>query len=201
MFSPNAFPPPHAADPADDPAAVAGDGVVGLRGLAGTAAAGWVQRPARRIGAKSDRAIASHPMFRYKLRTLLILMAVIASFIGLYVQVWRFNHAVPALFTTAVTATSFLAIQRRHQKNEMLGAALGGAVGGILSIALHRIACEVLLPDVYEYEGLPVFEFTLLFSPVGAVCGMLVGLLVWMFAFLSRIDAEMRAAGGHSGSA
>jgi len=137
---------------------------------------------------------------RFRLRTLLIAVSIIASFIGLYVHVWRFNHFVPALFTTAVTAASFLAIQRRHQKNELLSAVLGGAVGGILSITLHKIACDAILPDVYEHEGLPVFEFTLLFSPVGAVCGMTVGLLVWMFAFLSKIDAEMRAAGGHGGS-
>jgi len=139
-------------------------------------------------------------MFRFRLRTLLLVLGVIASFIGLYVHVWRSNHVVPALFTTTVTATLFLAIQRRRQKNERLGALLGGTGGGILSITLHKIACDAILPDVYEHEGLPVFEFTLLFSPVGAVCGMTVGLLVWMFAFLSKIDAEMRAAGGHGGS-
>jgi hypothetical protein len=132
---------------------------------------------------------------RYRLRTLMIVLGVIASFIGLYVHVWRFDHFLPALFTTSVTAATFLAIQRHRQKNERLGAVIGGAAGGILSVTLHKIACDVLLPDVYEHEGLPVFEFTLLFSPLGAVVGMIVGLLVWMFAFLSRLDAEMRAAG------
>ena len=62
------------------------------------------------------------------------------------------------------------------------------AAGGILSITLHKIACDVLLPDVYEHEGLPVFEFTLLFSPVGVLCGMMVGLLVWVLAFLHKLD-------------
>jgi hypothetical protein len=126
---------------------------------------------------------------QFSLRALLLTVAVIASFVGLYAQVWRFNHAVPALFTTAATAALFLVIQRRRQKSERLGAVLGGGAGGILSITLHKIACDVLLPDVYEHEGLPVFEFTLLFSPVGAVCGMGVGLFVWMLAFLQKVDA------------
>jgi len=125
---------------------------------------------------------------QFSLRAFLLTVAIIASFIGLYVHVWRFDHFVPALFTTAVTATLFLAIQRRRQKNERLGAVLGGAAGGILSITLHKIACDALLPDVYEHEGLPVFEFTLLFSPVGAFCGMIVGLLVWMLAFLLKLE-------------
>ena len=121
---------------------------------------------------------------QFSLRKLLLTVAVIASLIGLYVHVWRFSHVIPALFTTAATAIAFLAVQRRRQKHERLGAVLGGAAGGILSITLHRIACDVLLPGVYEHEGLTVFGYTLLFSPVGAVCGMIVGLLVWMFAFL-----------------
>jgi energy-converting hydrogenase Eha subunit A len=128
-------------------------------------------------------------MFLYRLRTLLIAVTVVGLFIGLYVNVWRFDHFLPALFTTTVTAASFLAIQRRCQGNERLGAILGGAVGGILSIVLHKIACDVLLPGVYEDEGLPLFEYTLLFSPVGAVCGMIVGLFVWMLAFLAKLDA------------
>jgi hypothetical protein len=135
---------------------------------------------------------------QFSLRAFLLTVAVVASFIGLYVHVWRFNHVVPALFTTAVTAATFLAIQRRCQQNEQLGAVLGGAAGGILSIMLHKIACDVLLPDFYEHEGLPIFEFTLLFSPVGAVCGMIVGLFVWMFAFLHQLD---QAACGSSGRA
>src|SRR5262245_7699570 len=130
---------------------------------------------------------------RYRLRTLMILTVVIATLMGLYVHVWRSNHVVPASFTTAVTAALFLAIQRHRQKNERLGAAIGGAVGGILSITLHKFACDILLPDVYEHEGLPVFEFTLLFSPAGALGGIIVGLLVWGFTFLSRVDAELRA--------
>jgi hypothetical protein len=48
---PNAIPPPHAADPAGHPASAAGGSLVGLRNLAGTDAAGRVQRPTRRIGA------------------------------------------------------------------------------------------------------------------------------------------------------
>ena len=126
---------------------------------------------------------------QFSLRALLVTVAVIASFIGLYVHVWRFDHFLPALFTTTVTAASFLAIQRRCQGNERLGAIVGGAAGGILSIALHKIAGDILLPGVYDDEGLPVFEFTLLFSPVGAVCGMIVGLFVWMLAFLAKLDA------------
>ena len=130
---------------------------------------------------------------QFSLRAFLVAVAVIASFIGLYVHVWRFDHFLPALFTTAVTAASFLAIQRRCQGNERLGAVLGGAAGGILSITLHKIACDVLLPDVYEHEGLPVFEFTLLFSPLGAVCGMIVGLFVWMLAFLHKVDVGVKS--------
>src|SRR5262245_28485034 len=130
---------------------------------------------------------------QFSLRALLLTMAVMASFIGLYAQVWRVNGLVPALFTTAVTAAALLAIQRRRQKSERLGALLGGAAGGILSIALHKIACDVLLPGVYEDEGLGVFGVTLLFSPVGAFCGMIVGYLVWVFAFLLQLDARARA--------
>jgi hypothetical protein len=125
---------------------------------------------------------------QFRLRGLLLTAAVIASFIGLYVHVWRLDHFLPALFTTAVSAALFMAIQRRCQQNERVGAVLGGAAGGILSIALHKIACDVLLPGVYEHEGLIVFEFTLLFSPLGAVCGMLVGYLVWMLAYLHQLD-------------
>ncbi len=67
---------------------------------------------------------------QFSLRALLLTVAVIGSFIGLYVHVWRFNHFVPALFTTTVTAAFFLAIQRRCQGNERLGAIIGGAAGG-----------------------------------------------------------------------
>ena len=124
---------------------------------------------------------------QFSLRAFLLAVALIASFIGLYLHVWRYDHLLPALFTTAVTAAAFLAIQMRRRKYEPLGAVLGGAAGGILSIALHKIACDTLLPDVYEHEGLPLFEFTLLFSPVGAVCGMIVGLVVWTFAFVLKL--------------
>jgi hypothetical protein len=127
---------------------------------------------------------------RYRLRTLLIVLTGIALAIGLYLHVWRWNHFLPALFTTSVVAVLFLAIQRHQRGSERLGAVLGGAAGGILSIALHKIACDVLLPDVYEHEGLPLFEFTLLFSPVGALCGMIVGYLVWMLAFLHKLDTR-----------
>jgi hypothetical protein len=126
---------------------------------------------------------------QFSLRALLLTVAVIASFIAMYVHVWRFNHFLPALFTTTVTAAFFLAVQSRRQ-DKRPGAIIGGAIGGILSITFHKIACDVLLPDVYEHENLPTFEFTLLFSPVGAVCGMIVGWFVWMFAFLHRPDAE-----------
>jgi O-antigen/teichoic acid export membrane protein len=126
---------------------------------------------------------------QFSLRALLVTVAVIMSFIGLYVHVWRFDAFLPALFTTAVTAASFLAIQRCHQANERLGAVIGGAVGGILSIALHKIACDAHLPGVFEDEGLGVAGVTLLFSPVGAVFGVLVGLFVWMLAYLHKLDA------------
>ena len=46
-----------------------------------------------------------------------------------------------------------------------------------------------ILDSPYEDEGLGVVGLTLLFSPIGAVCGMVVGLLVWMFAFLLKLDA------------
>jgi hypothetical protein len=85
---------------------------------------------------------------QFSLRAFLLTVAVIASFIGLYVHVWRFDHFLPALFTTAVTAASLLAIQRRRQKNERLGAVLGGAAGGIFSITsqdcLRRAASRSL---------------------------------------------------------
>jgi hypothetical protein len=126
---------------------------------------------------------------QFSLRALLVTVAVIMSFIGLYVHVWRFDALLPALFTTAVTAATFMAIQRRCQENERLGAVLGGAAGGILSIALHKIAGDIQFPGVYEDEGLGVAGVTLLFSPVGAVFGVLVGLFVWMLAFLHKLDA------------
>jgi hypothetical protein len=129
---------------------------------------------------------------QFSLRDLILAIAVIASFIGLYVHVWRFNHFVPALFTTTIVAFLSLIIQRRRHKNELLGAVLGGAIGGILSITFHKLACDLLLPDVYEHEGLPVFHFTLLFSPLGAVCGMIAGYLVWMLALLPMLDGRSR---------
>ena len=126
---------------------------------------------------------------QFSLRALLLTVAVVAAFIGLYVHVWRFDHFLPALFTTTVTAAALLAVHWGHPKNERPAAVIGGAVGGILSILFHKIACDVLLPGVYEHEGLPLFSFTLLFSPVGAVCGMIVGLFVWMLAFVHRLEA------------
>ena len=67
---------------------------------------------------------------QFSLRAFLLTVAVIGSFIGLYVHVWRFDYFLPALFTFTVTAAFFLAIQRRCQGNERLGAIIGGAAGG-----------------------------------------------------------------------
>jgi hypothetical protein len=127
-------------------------------------------------------------MFRFTIRDVLLLTVAVALFLGLYVHVWRLNHFLPALFTTIAAATLFMEVQIRQKESGKLGAVLGGAAGGILSIALHKVACDILMPDVYEHEGLPLFEFTLLFSPLGAVCGMIVGLFVWALKFLSLPD-------------
>ena len=129
---------------------------------------------------------------QFSVRAVLLTVAVVAAFLGLYLHVWRFNHFVPAMFTSAVTAALLLAIQRRRQKSERLGALLGGAAGGILSIALHKIAGDVLLPGDYEDEGLGVLGITLLFFPVGALFGTIAGLIVWVFALVNQLDVKAR---------
>lgn len=143
--------------------------------------------------AATEPAATGRP--RYSLRALLVGTIGSATFIGMYTHVWRQAPVVAALFTTSAVAAIGMAVQRSRQKNGLLGAIAGGAIGGITSVALHKVCCEaLLLPDEYEHSGLDLAGYTLGFGPPAAIVGIAIGGIVWaatrLFAFLRKLDTQ-----------
>lgn len=97
-----------------------------------------------------------------------------------YILVWPASNLIPALYTTSVVAFIVLVKRIRDKQDELQGALFGGAIGGVLSVAFEKIACDVIRPGYCEHEGLDLLGFTLLFSIPGMIIGLVVGLMVWL---------------------
>lgn len=119
---------------------------------------------------------------RFSLRFLLYSVVLFALGLFLYLRVWQFNHLIPALYTTSMFAAFAQANQSNSNQSSFRGALSGGAIGGIVSLMLDKLCCDLILPGFYEHEGLDLFGYTLLLSPIAIIGGMIIGVVVWTVA-------------------
>jgi len=112
----------------------------------------------------------------------------------MYLHVWRASFIIPAIFTTVASAAIGMSCLRVCHGNTLLGAIVGGGVGGIVAAAIHKVCCGRLVPDMFEHEGLDLIGYTLMLSPLAALLGVVIGTLTWVVAwfvaFVRQIDQQ-----------
>jgi hypothetical protein len=139
-------------------------------------------------------SVSSRRRLQFSLRALLLSAAVVTTFVVMYIHVWRVYPLVLAGFTTVIASVICMERVRKRHGYTLVGAAAGGALGVIVATAFHKIYCELLIPGMFEHEGLDLLGYTLLFAPVAVICGAIVEALtwavVWFFAFLREVDKQ-----------
>jgi len=120
--------------------------------------------------------------WQLSLRSLLLLVTLIACFVGMYVGVWEAYPLVPAFITLIAATVCGMAWQWRSHRNGLSGAIIGGIVGANLAVAFHLV-CGYTMLEFFEDEGLGFFGAIWVFCPYATVTGIIVGSFIWAVAY------------------